>query len=90
MTQSILDMFMNKNITEWKDFVIQRDVPDYFLTFAGLMTTAFTLSFDDTFVDQLLPVLMELFGMPEDQRDFTIDYYVPEVNNYNNNAQMRP
>ncbi len=35
---------------------------------------------DDELTDQLIPKLMDLFKMPEEQREFMFDFYIPEVN----------
>ena len=34
---------------------------------------------DDDLTDQLIPQLMDLFKMPEEQRDFILNFYIPEV-----------
>ncbi len=39
-----------------------------------------TLLMDDELTDQLIPKLMDLFKMPEEQREFMFDFYIPEVN----------
>ena len=55
------------------------DVPDYYLTFAAIVSSAFTLAFDESLVDSLAPVLLELFGLKPELQDFVLNEYMPEV-----------
>jgi hypothetical protein len=34
---------------------------------------------EDELTDQLIPQMMDLFKMPEEQREFILDFYLPEV-----------
>jgi hypothetical protein len=34
---------------------------------------------EDELTDLLIPQLMDLFKMPEEQRAFILDFYIPEV-----------
>ena len=55
------------------------DVPDYYLTFAAIVSSAFTLTFNDSLVDSLAPVLLEVFGLEPELQDFLLNEYIPEV-----------
>ena len=79
MAQSVTDMFLDKPVYEWDSHVQGIDVPDYYLTFAGIVSSAFTLTFNDSVVDSLAPVLLELFGLEPELQDFLLNEYIPEV-----------
>ena len=55
------------------------DVPDYYLTFAAIVSSAFTLTFNDSVVDSLAPGLLDLFGLEPELQEFILDEYIPEV-----------
>ncbi len=76
---NISDMLMTQDVTQWEQNIINQDLPDYFLTFAGIMSTTFTLALDDATVDALIPILMDLFGLDPDLRVFIQEYYIPEA-----------
>jgi hypothetical protein len=80
ISSSVLEMFMSKPIPEWKDHIVDLNLPDYYITFSGLVINSFTLAFDDATVDALVPILMDAFGIPEDQKTFILEQYIPEVN----------
>ena len=79
MAQSVSDMFLEKPVYEWDSHMKSIDVPDYYLTFAGIVSSAFTLTFNDSLVDALAPVLMGLFGLEPELQDFILNEYIPEV-----------
>ena len=59
---------MNKPVTEWSAATNGIDIPKLQKTFCGVLGYIFTLVFDPETVDQLVPSLMETFGVtPEDQ-----------------------
>ncbi len=72
-------MFLNQHPSQWKDDILETDVPGYFISFAGIVCTSFTLALNDSTVDTILPPLMDLFDFPEDQKDFILNVYLPEV-----------
>merc|ERR1712055_1265600 len=65
---AFLDMYLNKPVTEWSAATNGIDIPKLQKTFCGVLGYIFTLVFDPETVDQLVPSLMETFGVtPEDQ-----------------------
>ena len=59
---------MNKPVTEWSAITSSIDIPKLQKTFCGVLGYIFTLVFDPETVDQLVPTLMETFGvLPDDQ-----------------------
>ena len=79
MANSISNMALTMPVTEWEYHIENIDVPDFFITFGGLLSSAFTLAFEDDLVDALAPFLMDLLSMPEELQDFILDEYIPEV-----------
>lgn len=79
MTSSILDMFINMPVYEWKDHLDGIDKPDRFLIFSGIVSSACTLALDDDTFDTLAPILLDLLGVGEEFQDFILNYYIPEV-----------
>ena len=60
--------YLNKPVTEWSAATNGIDIPKLQKTFCGVLGYIFTLVFDPETVDQLVPSLMETFGVtPEDQ-----------------------
>ena len=63
-----LTRYLNKPVTEWSAATNGIDIPKLQKTFCGVLGYIFTLVFDPETVDQLVPSLMETFGVtPEDQ-----------------------
>ena len=64
----------------WKDEIARLDTPEYMMTFAGLVSTLFTIQLPDSEVDILINVLGDAFGLPEEVKQFLVEQYLPEVN----------
>ena len=79
MTSSILDMFENKPVYEWKAHIDDIDKPDRFLIFSGIVSSACSLALNDDTFDSLAPILLELLGVTEEFQDFILNDYIPEV-----------
>ena len=105
--RSMSDMFLNMPVDQWLDHikVINQSLPEYEVTFAAIVSSILSFSFDHqelrkifqkvdrpfkTFdslisflkygtVDILVPVLMDLFGIEQEQKDFILNQYIPEV-----------
>ena len=79
IANSISDMVLTMPVTEWEDHIESIDMPSFFITFGGLVSSALTLAFEDETVDALAPFLMDLLSMPEDLQAFILEDYIPEV-----------
>jgi hypothetical protein len=79
ISDSLLDMLMTKPVREWKDHINGMSMPDYSITFGAIVANSLTLLFPDFFVDAIVPLLMDLFGLSSKVRTFLWDEYVPEV-----------
>ena len=79
MTSSILDMFMNKPVYEWKTHIDDIDKPDRFLIFSGIVSSACSLALNDDTFDSLAPIFLELLGVDEEFQEFILNDYIPEV-----------
>ena len=73
----ITDMFKDQPVQEWD--VTTTDIPVYFESFAGLIYVFMSLIFDAATVDLIGPPLMDMMGVPEENKAFIIDVYVPEL-----------
>ena len=70
LAQAITDLYRTRPNTEWLDFFLQLDVPDYYTTWAALITTLLTLLLPQSLV---LPVALSLasaFGVDDKSVQF--------------------
>ncbi len=54
-------------------------MPSYWMTFAAIVSTVFTLALEDEVADAIIDKLMELFNFPPEETDFLLNHYLPEV-----------
>jgi len=80
-SEDLTKLFENTPVEEWTQAILDVDMPDYMLTFSGLVSTFLTLLLDDTLADIAIPALMDLFSLPDEQREFVFDHYLPEIRN---------
>ncbi|XP_023321882.1 uncharacterized protein LOC111696503 [Eurytemora carolleeae] len=87
-TQGLTELFITTPVENWTQAILDLDVPDYYLTFSGLVCTFFTLLLDDTLADILIPELMNLFNLCLVCTFFTLllddtlaDILIPELMN---------
>lgn len=79
ISSRISAMFREQPVTEWADFILGIDMPDYYMSFAGIVVTVLTYSVDEATTDQIVAVLAELFSFPADDYDFLYEHLLPEV-----------
>ena len=74
-------MFITKNVTEWESHIEAIDKPDYYISFAAIVSSALTLAYPDAIVDNVATTLFDLFGVDQDICDFIItqDYLTEQV-----------
>ena len=65
--------------SEWMDAILAFDMPSYYVTFSGLVTTMFTLIFPESIVDLVIPLLMKIFPLEQEVKDFILNKYIPEL-----------
>lgn len=73
------EMFAFRPATEWESTILGFDMPDYFLSFGGLICQFLTVAFDDTTADEIVDVLAGLFDFPPDQFEFLNNTLLPQV-----------
>jgi len=78
-TQGLINMFSESPVDQWTDLILALDMPDYFTTFSGLVCTFLTLRLDSLSADLAIVTLMDLFKLPEEQREFILYHYLPEL-----------
>ena len=83
MARSISDMFIAKNVTEWESHIEGIDKPDYYISFAAIVSSTLTLAYPDAVVDRVATALFDLFSVEQDVRDFIAKDYLPEASNGN-------
>jgi len=76
---AFLDMYLNKPVTEWSAATNGIDIPKLQKTFCGVLGYVFTLVFDPETVDQLVPSLMETFGVTPEDQVFVMDAFLPAI-----------
>jgi hypothetical protein len=63
ISSSLTDMFLNEPVSLWNQTLEDMSIPEYNLPFAGMITIAMELTFNETVVDALAPVLLDAFGV---------------------------
>lgn len=80
-TQDFFDMYLNLPVEEWYDHTNAIDIPDYYLSFAGIFSTVLTIAFEPDVVDHYFPILSGYFGLSDDDVNFILNDYLPELRN---------
>lgn len=79
VAQRLTDMMQNDHVNTWMDGIAGLDTPQYMSTFSGIICNVLTLLFSPETVDEIVPQLMDLFGLPEEDRTFILEHYLPEL-----------
>ena len=79
MARSISDMFISMNVTEWESHIEGIDKPDYYISFAAIVSSTLTLAYPEAVVDRVAAALFDLFSVEQDVRDFITKDYLPEA-----------
>ena len=79
LNAELSNMFVNNPIEEWDDVITGMDKPNYWLTFAGIVCTFFTLVLEEETADEIISVLADLFSFPEDEYKFINETFLPTV-----------
>ena len=70
MAQSITDLYRTRPNTEWLDFFLKLDVPDYYTTWAALISTLLTLLLPQSLVVPVALALASAFGVDDKSVEF--------------------
>ena len=70
LAQAITDLYRTRPNTEWLDFFLQLDVPDYYTTWAALITTLLTLLLPQSLVLPVALALASAFGVDDKSVEF--------------------
>ena len=73
------DMFLNVPVRDWGQTILDMDKPNYWRTFAGIITTFFSLTLDDDTADTIIDALADLFNFPEVEYIFLTEKFLPAV-----------
>ena len=79
IANSIQDMVLTMPVEEWGNHIESIQMPSFFITFGGLVSSALSLAFEEETVDALAPFLMDLLSVPEEEQVFILQEYIPEV-----------
>ncbi|XP_018010700.1 uncharacterized protein LOC108668079 isoform X2 [Hyalella azteca] len=88
LADEFVNQYMTKPVNEWYAFTQSLDIPDYYLSFAGIFSTAVTVGLPPEIVDQLIPFLANAFGLPDEFLAFIQDDYLPEMRNLTSNLDL--
>lgn len=92
--QEITDLFMNMYIEtpvqDWGHILNDTDFPDLRITMCGYFSLALTMTFEETFVDNLTEILANAFSLPEDMTEFCFNTYLPEAREATRNILPLP
>lgn len=81
LADEFLNMYGTLPVDQWYDKIDSLDIPDYYLLFAGICSTAFTIAFEPDVVDNIVTILANEFGLPDEFLHFIQDGYLPELRN---------
>ena len=82
LARNVSNIFLTKPVNEWEAEISSFDIPDYYLSFAAILTSSITLAMEPWAADLLIPVVMDQFGLAQVNRDFILNEYLPEVRMY--------
>ena len=79
LSEEFFNMHLTMPVTEWYDYTNTLDIPNYYLVFTGIFSTALSMVFEPDVVDEVVPNLASIFGVPEDHINFIMKQYLPEL-----------
>ena len=82
LARNVSNIFLTKPVNEWEAEISSSDTPDYYLSFAAILTSSITLAMEPWAADLLIPVVMDQFGLAQVNRNFIMNEYLPEVRMY--------
>merc|ERR1712216_320377 len=79
VAQDLMDMFYKQPVSEWAEVLDKADLPhDYFVTFAALTATVFSLIMKYEYCVASISFLSKLI-IPKEDADFIIFHYLPHL-----------
>ena len=90
IAEDFLSMYLNKPVYEWHDHIDTIDMPNYYLSFAGIISTIASVGLEETTVDALVPILADIFGLSDQYTEFITDQYLPELRKHIQNLNLGP
>ena len=79
LSDQLTDMYLTKDVSEWEQFILDINMPNYYRTFAGFVVTLLTYTTDDATADEIINTLAELFNFPQEEYEFLFNKLLPEV-----------
>jgi len=80
-TQDLMNMFTSKPVEEWEAQIRSMDMPNFFISFSGLIGPMILMRFDVVTADLLIFGLMDLLDVPAKDKEFVTHYFLPEIKN---------
>jgi hypothetical protein len=88
VSEDLVKMFSEKPVPEWAEILDTADLPHvYFITFAALIATCFSLIFP-WFVTQMAITFLSKLLIPKEDAAFVIDHYLPELSKAVSNIKV--
>jgi hypothetical protein len=88
VSEDLVLMFTNEPVTQWAEILDKADLPhDYFITFAAIISTVFSLVMPWFLVEFSITQLANLL-IPKDDAAFIINQYLPELKNAVKNVKV--
>lgn len=88
LADEFLNMYGTLPVDQWHDKIDSLDIPDYFLLFAGIYSSALTIAFEPDTVDSIILKMADAFGLPDDFLHFIMDDYLPELRNLTSEIEI--
>jgi hypothetical protein len=79
VSEDLVQMFTNEPVADWAEILDKADLPhDYFITFACLLSSLFSLILPFSLTEWSISKLAYLI-IPEEDADFVVKQYLPEL-----------
>eukprot|EP00095_Tigriopus_kingsejongensis_P008144 maker-scaffold196_size269943-snap-gene-1.33 protein:Tk08144 transcript:maker-scaffold196_size269943-snap-gene-1.33-mRNA-1 annotation:"hypothetical protein AURANDRAFT_63034" len=79
INEQLTNMFLELPPEQWAETINGFDMPSYYMSFAGIVSTVFSVSLENETADQIINALVELFSFPEEELIFLQESYLPEI-----------
>ena len=81
LAEEFVNMHLTMNVNEWYEHTESLEIPNYYLIFSGIFSTVLTIAYPPDLVDEWVPKLSGAFGVNEEDTEFIMEYYLPEIRN---------
>lgn len=88
-TQALTNMFIEQPVSAWQKYIADLDMPNYYLTFAALVSNVLNVLLPAQTVDIIFDALAEAFALPEEDYAFMVEQYFPALRSATSEKRIR-